>query len=386
MDFLFYIPTKIYFGAGSLAKLCSIPLPGKKALIVISKGGSMGRLGLLDRVKGYLNEAGVDVDVYQGISPNPNLDEITKGALIARQGHCDFIVGLGGGSSIDSAKSIAIMATNEGSYWDYVAGITGEGLPLQNAPLPIVAISTTAGTGSEVDPWTVITKEDTFEKVGFGTKDTFPTISIIDPELLTTVPSDYTAYQGFDALFHSVEGYISKTATPISDIFALKSIELIGKYLPIAVKNGSNLEARSYMALANILSGFVESTSNCTSQHSIEHALSAYHPNLAHGAGLIMIASEYHKLFLSSAPDRYKDMAIALGGKGNKAEEFITLLTKLMKSCKVGNLKMSAYGIQGDELAKYAENAMYAIAGLSNIDRLSLTLEDVIGVLERSYK
>ncbi len=386
MEFMFYIPTKIYFGAGALERLATVPLPGKKALIVVSKGGSMFRLGILDRVKGYLNKAGIDADVYQGISPNPNLDEITKGALIARQGHCDFIIGLGGGSSMDSAKSIAVMAANEGSYWDYVKGITGQGLPLENKPLPIVAITTTAGTGSEADPWTVITKEDTQEKIGFGTKDTFPTVSIVDPELMVTVPPDFTAYQGFDALFHSIEGYISKTATPISDIFALKSIELIKKYLPLAVKDGTNAEARGYMALANTLSGFVESLSNCTSEHSIEHALSAYHPGLPHGAGLIMIAVEYHKLFLPTAPDRYKDMAIALGGKGNKAEEFIVLLTKLMKSCKVNTLKMSNYGIKKDELSKYAENAMYVISYLYEIDRLLLSYEDVIGILQRSYK
>ncbi|MGI6213070.1 MAG: iron-containing alcohol dehydrogenase [Christensenellales bacterium] len=386
MNFVYYIPTKIYFGPGSLANLASISFPGEKALIVVSKGGSMARLGILDRVKGYLKSAGVSVDVFQGISPNPNLEEITKGALVARQGYCDFVIGLGGGSSIDAAKSIAVMAANEGNYWDYVDGATGKGLPLAKKPLPVIAITTTAGTGSEADPWTVVTKEDTKEKVGFGTEDTFPLISIVDPELMLTVPPHLTAYQGFDTLFHSVEGYIANNANAASDMFALKSIELIAKYLPIAVNNGSDLEARGYVALANTLGGFVESLSGCTSEHSIEHALSAYHTALPHGAGLIMISLEYHKIFCPALAQRYSDMARAMGGTGEDAGEFLDRLSLLMTQCKVDNLKMSDYGIKKEDMPVYAQNAIDAMGGLFKKDRVKLSVEDVRGILERSYK
>lgn len=220
-----------------------------------------------------------------------------EGAALAKAESCDFVVGLGGGSSIDSAKSIAVMATNPGDYWDYISGGSGKEKPVVNAPLPIVAITTTAGTGTEADPFTVITKEDTEEKIGFGVDGTFPVLSIVDPELMASVPAHLTAYQGFDALFHSTEGYLNRTANPISDMFALKAIELIGKSLPTAVKNGQDLEARTNVALANTLAGMVESLSGCISEHSIEHALSAYHPALPHGAGLIMISAAYYENF-----------------------------------------------------------------------------------------
>ena len=147
-----------------------------------------------------------------------------------------------------------------------------------NVPLPIIAITTTAGTGTEADPWTVITNGN--EKIGFGYDRTFPILSIVDPDLMMSVPSDLTSYQGFDALFHSTEGYLNTTANEMSDLFALKAISLIGKSLAKAVSNGSNEEARADVALANTLSGIVESTSGCISEHSIEHALSAYHPKL----------------------------------------------------------------------------------------------------------
>ena len=165
---------------------------------------------------------------------------------------------LGGGSLIDAAKAIAVMAANPGDYWDYIAAGSGKGQPLANSPLPVVAVTTTAGTGTEADPWTVITKEDSNEKIGAGWPEVFPALSIVDPELMMTVPPHLTAYQGFDALFHSTEGYLANCSTPISDIYAIKAIELIGRSLAKAVKDGSDREARADVALANTLSGMVE--------------------------------------------------------------------------------------------------------------------------------
>ena len=313
MSFNYYIPTKILFGAGKLNELSKEALPGRKALIVISAGKSIKENGYLDRLVNILRSKEVEYTVFDKILPNPVKRHVAEGAQLARQEGCDFVIGFGGGSSIDSAKSIAVMATNPGDYWDYVGGGSGKGLPLQNKPLPVVAITTTAGTGTEADPWTVITKEDTNEKIGYGNEYTFPVLSVVDPELMLTVPADLTAYQGFDALFHSTEGYIANIATPVSDAFALKSIELIAKYLPIAVKDGKNLEARSNVALANTLSGLVESTSSCTSEHSMEHALSAYHPKLPHGAGLIMLSEAYYSFFAAKVPERFAEMAKAMG-------------------------------------------------------------------------
>lgn len=392
MDFQYFIPTKILFGAGKLNELSKVKLPGTKALIVISSGTSMRKYGYLDRVQNLLKENNVESLVFDKILPNPILSSVMDGAAIAKREGCDFIIGLGGGSSIDSAKSIAVMAKNPGNYWDYISGGSGGGKPVPNGALPIVAITTTAGTGTESDPWTVITKEDTNEKIGFGNEDTFPVLSIVDPELMTSIPPHLTAFQGFDALFHATEGYIANIATPLSDIFALKSIELISKNLSEAVKNGENIEARTNVALANTLSGMVESTSSCTSEHSMEHALSAYYPVLPHGAGLIMLCESYYTFFEDKVPERFIDMAKAMGEdvdslpKSKRPHAFITALTKLITTCHVGNLKMSDFGIEKYEIPKIAENARDTMGGLFALDRYTLSLDETIEIITNAYK
>lgn len=389
MSFHYFIPTKILFGKGQLSNLYKENLPGKKALLVTSSGQSMKKHGYLSRVQEQLEEAGVTYLVFDKILPNPVKRHVMEGAQLAKQTGCDFVVGLGGGSSIDAAKAIAVMATNEGDYWDYVSGGTAKGLPVPNAPLPIVAITTTAGTGTEADPWTVTTNEDTHEKIGFGYDKTFPVLSVVDPELMMTVPAHLTAYQGFDALFHSIEGYIGKTATAVSDIYALKSISLIGKSLAAAVNNGADELAREDVALANTLSGMVESTSSCTSEHSMEHALSAFHPDLPHGAGLIMLSKAYYTHFakLGVCDARLVDMAVALGKKeASGPMDFVTALCDLQKACHVDELKMSDFGIAKEDMRKYAQNAMYAMAGLFAVDPAPLSEEDVVAILEASYK
>ncbi|AUS98535.1 alcohol dehydrogenase [Clostridium thermosuccinogenes] len=392
MNFNYYIPTRILFGPGKLEELSKENLPGKKALIVISSGKSMKENGYLDRLIKILQSKQIEYALFDKILPNPIKTHVMEGAQLARKEGCDFVIGLGGGSSIDSAKSIAVMATNPGDYWDYVSGGTGKGMPLQNPPLPIVAITTTAGTGTEADPWTVITKEDTNEKIGFGNYMTFPVLSVVDPELMLSVPEKLTAYQGFDALFHSTEGYIASIATPMSDIYALKSIELISKYLPECVKNGNNLEARTQLALANTLSGFVESISSCTSEHSLEHALSAHHPELPHGAGLIMLSEAYYTFFASKVPERFVDMAKAMGVDVDSLPEderpfsFVKALIELQEACGVRDLKMSDYGIKKEEIPVLAENARTTMGGLFELDRYKLSLEETIEILNNAYK
>ncbi|GMQ57304.1 iron-containing alcohol dehydrogenase [Vallitalea sediminicola] len=386
-NFSYYIPTKIFFGSGMINKLGEIKLPGGKALIVISSGTSMKRYRYLDKLCKLLENNSCEYVVYDKIKPNPTYKNVMEGSEIAKKNNCDFVIGLGGGSSIDAAKSIAIMATNEGDYWDYVHGGTGKGLPLGNKPLEIVAITTTAGTGTEADPWTVITKEDTYEKIGYGNNDTFPRISIVDPDLMMSVPTKLTAYQGFDALFHATEGYLANISNEISDMYALKSIELIGRSLAKAVNDGNNKEARTDMALANTLSGFVESTSSCISEHSLEHALSAYHPELPHGAGLIMISEAYYRFFMDKVPERFINMARALGNKdADEPIDFVNILLKLQKDCRVDKLKLSDYGIQKDQLEIYAKNAMDTMGGLFELDPYKLTLVDATNILKQAYK
>jgi alcohol dehydrogenase len=389
MLFDYFVPTKILFGKGQLANLHKQKLPGKKALIVISSGKSARSNGYLARLEEQLDLAGVSHVVFDRILPNPVKTHVMEGAAFAKAQGCDFVVGLGGGSSIDSAKAIAVMAANEGDYWDYILGGSGKGKSVPNDPLPIVAVTTTAGTGTEADPWTVTTKEDTNEKIGFGYEKTFPVISVVDPDLMLTVPPRLTAYQGFDALFHSTEGYIAKTADPISDLFALKAIGLIGRSLAKAVANGRDEEARADVALANTLSGMVESLSSCTSEHSLEHALSAFHPRLPHGAGLIMISKAYYTHFAQAHACEEKMIAMAKAlGKTDAAAgmDFVTVLSALQAACGVADLKMSDYGIDSADFAKYADNARQTMGALFEVDPAPLSRDDSIRILQNSYR
>lgn len=379
-NFSYYMPTRIFFGAGSVKKLSRAPLPAGRGLL-ITGGSSTTKLGYVDKVCAALAEAGHEMTVYRDVQPNPTIENVRECAAIAREQECTFVVGLGGGSSIDTAKAAAVMATNDGDWWDYVYGGSGKGQKIKNQPLPIVAITTTAGTGTEADPWTVVTNGE--EKIGGGNDKTFPTLSIVDPDFMMTVPPHLTAYQGFDALFHACEGYLATIASPVSEMYSLKAIELIGKSLPRAVQDGSDAEARADVALANTLAGFVESLSSCTSEHAIEHAMSGFHPKLPHGAGLIMISLEYYKLFADVCADKFARMAHALGRADG---DFVAALAELQKQCGVDNLKMSDYGMENGDFGKYADHAFADMGGLFRVDAKQLTRDDVIGILSRSYR
>ncbi|WP_195199927.1 iron-containing alcohol dehydrogenase [Faecalispora jeddahensis] len=388
--FNMYVPTRFVFGKGRLSELHQQKMPGKKAMIAISSGKSVRENGALSRTQEQLRLAGVETSVFDQIGSNPTRTAVMEGAKFARDNNCDFIVALGGGSVMDASKAIAMMAANDGDLWDYVGGKTGKGLPLQKDPLPIVCITTTAGTGSEADQWGVVTNEETNEKIGVGGYDSsFPVLSIIDPELMASVPPKFTAYQGFDALFHSTEGYISAFASAMSDMYSLTAIENVGKYLVRAFRNGSDMEAREGMAFANTLSGVVMTVSVTTAEHSLEHAMSAYHPHLPHGAGLIMISKAFYEFFIEkrACDDRFIRMAQALGMKDAKRpEDFITMLVRLQEDCGVADLKMSDYGITPDEFDKLAVNARETMGGLFAANPCEMTHEDCVEVFRKSYR
>lgn len=389
MSYQFFTPTRVLFGVGTLGQLHEQTMPGKKALLIISNGKSAIENGYLSRTEAELQKAGVEWVIFNQVEANPLKSTVMAGANVARENECDFIVALGGGSVMDASKAIATMATNSGDVWDYISGGTGKGQPIKVDPLPIICITTTAGTGSEVDQWGVITNDKTNEKIGFGGDDRlFPVLAIVDPELMLSVPPKYTAYQGFDALFHSTEVYISKFANEMSDMIALKAIENVAKYLVRAVKNGNDLEARTGMAFANTLSGHAMVVSVTTAEHSLEHAMSAYHPNLPHGAGLIMISKAFYEFFIEkhACDERFIQMAQAMGMKdANKPEDFITALVNLQKECGVDQLKMSDYGITPDEFDTLATNARETMGGLFAANPCEMTHEDCVSVFEKSY-
>jgi len=384
-----YVPTRILFGAGELNNLHSQKMPGKKAMIVISKGKSARSYGYLARTEEQLKLAGIETVVFDKVEPNPLKSTVMAGGSFAKENGCDFIIALGGGSCIDASKAIAVMATNDGDYWDYVFGGTGKGMAMEHKPLPVIAITTTAGTGSETDPWAVITHEENHEKIGLGNDDMFPVLAIVDPEIMTSVPPKFTAYQGFDALFHSVEGYVSKGANLMSDMYAITAIENVSRNLAKVVKDGKDIDAREKVAFGNTLSGVVESVGLCTSQHSLEHAMSAFHQELPHGAGLIMISEAYftHLIDKHVCDDRFVQMAKAMGMEDAKEPiDFIKMLLELQEDCGVADLKMSDYGIKPEEFETMAKNAKDTMGFLFTCDRSEISVEESATIYKESYK
>lgn len=389
MAFHFNNPTDLIFGSGTLDELGKQKLPGKKALLLISNGKSTKINGSFDRVTKQLKEAGVEYAVFDKIMENPLKAVVMEGAAFAKENGCDFIVALGGGAVLDSSIAVAAMATNPGDLWEYVNGGTGKGQPLVNPGLPIVTIPTSSGTGSEINCWGVISNPDTHEKIGFGYPELVPVLSIVDPELMKTVPAKYTAYQGFDALFHNTEVMISKGVNILSETIALSAIESIAKYLPRAVKDGNDLEARERVAYGSTIAGITMQLTSTTAQHSMEHAMSAYHHNLPHGAGLIMISKAFAEFFIEkhACDEQFIKMARVMGvPDADKPEDFITALVQLQKDCGVADLKMSDYGFTPDESMKLAINARETMGGLFLANPCEMTDEECAGIFDKSYR
>lgn len=389
-NFDFYNPTHILFGSGKLDELGNQPMPGKKALLLISSGKSAKVSGALERTQAQLEKAGVEYAVCAKIHENPTREIVMEAAAFAKENGCDFIVALGGGAVLDSSVAVAAMATNPGDLWDYVNGGTGKGQPLVNKPLPQVTVTLTAGTGSEINNWGVISRNDTHEKIGFGgAPELVPVLAVVDPELMKTVPSKYTAYQGFDALFHNTEVMMSNGVNILSETLALSAIENIAKYLPRAAADGNDIEARERVAYGSTIAGITMQLTSTTAQHSMEHAMSAYHPNLPHGAGLIMISVEFARYFIErhACDEQFIKMARAMGmPEADKAEDFLTALVQLQKDCGVADLKMSDYGFTKDECMTLAVNARETMGGLFLANPCEMSDEECAGIFEKAYR
>ncbi len=389
IQFDFYNPTRLIFGSGKLSELGDLPLPGKKALLLLSNGKSAKTSGAYDKVIHGLDKAGVSFAEFARIMENPVKSVVMEGAAFAMENGCDFILALGGGAVLDSSVAISAMATNPGDLWDYVHGGTGKGLPLKNKGLPIVTIATSSGTGSEINCWGVISNPETHEKIGFGDPSLTPVLSIVDPELMRTVPAKYTAYQGFDALFHNTEVMMSKGVNIMSEALALSAIENIARYLPRAVRDGTDLEAREHVAYGSTIAGITMQLTSTTAQHSMEHAMSAYHPTLPHGAGLIMISKAFAEYFIEkhACDGQFIKMAKAMGiENANKPKDFITALVSLQEACGVAGLKMSDYGFDKSECMTLAVNARETMGGLFLANPCELNDADCAGIFEKSFR
>jgi alcohol dehydrogenase len=363
-------------------------MPGKKALLCVTEDQLMQKLGFQQRVIDLLKKNGVETVLFDGVAPNPTRKSVMRAAALAKEQRCDFCVGLGGGSSIDSAKAAAMMMVNPGDLWEYAYTGTG-GKKVPTAAAPVVTVSTTAGTGTETDPYCVITNEDTGEKLDFANEAIFPRISIIDPELMLSLPKTLTVYQGIDALFHAAECYITnRHENRLVDVYARESISTVAKWLPMVVQNGNNLEGRVNMSYAaNILSGYTQALICTTSHHIAAQTMGGMFPELPHGASLILIAEEYYKRIREFVPELLDEIGAFMGETPlpeRPGEAFIKALTKLFDETGVRTLAMSDFGITTEHFAKICEVTV-DLVGI-DCDRYTLTKQDFMDILSKSYR
>jgi alcohol dehydrogenase len=392
MSFNMYMPTPILFGPDKLDELAATPhLPGgDRAMIVTTNGGSMMRHGYFQRVQGLLGLRDVATVLCDKISPNPESDEVEAAAAAAREMGVCFVVGLGGGSAIDAAKAIAMLTTNGGAMWDYMAAGSGKSASLHKQSLPVVAIPTTAGAGSEADPWFVITKSGAKEKIGWGCEATFPALSVVDPKLMLSVPPQITAITGMDAFFHAAESYLTIKRQPASDLLALEAVSLIAGHLPQLIREPEDLGLRTVMAWASTSAGICETLAGCTGLHSLAHAVGAAHPDVPHGAALTAISPAWFTVMAEADPERMSDLALALNQTiedpeaSCTPEEFHALFASLLADCGLAGLGLADLGVQEDELEDLAENALWTMGGLLEATPVKLGKEDLAAILASS--
>ena len=324
LSFDFQLPTKIYFGPGKINMLAKYIKPfGKKPLIVTGQS-SMRRLGVLDKITGFLKKAGIDGVVFEGIEPNPRHTTCDKAAALARREGCDMIIGLGGGSAMDAAKGIAITAKTGCSVWDYV--YTGPEKPQRKITeaLPIILIPTVAATGSEADSGGIISNWETKEKTGIWGEALFPRVSIVDPELTFSCPPDYTADGGVDIISHVIESYFTGTSDAyLQDRFSESVIRTVIKYLPRAIENGNDIEARMHLSWCSTvaLSGLINSgRGGSYPLHALEHVVSA-HYDISHGRGLALLLPALMEYTMPARPEKYAEMGENVFGLRNDGKD-----------------------------------------------------------------
>lgn len=382
MEFMFGIPSYVHFGEGVSTKLGEIAagMGAQKAFVVYDKG--VKAAGIIDSLIASLTAAGVSALEFDGVLPNPPDTEVEEAAAIARAANVDIIVAVGGGSSIDSAKAINILLTNPSPINQY------DGINLVKAPgKPLIAIPTTAGTGSEVTAFSIVTDTVRTKKMVIGGQFVGATIALADPLLTVGMPPKITASTGLDALTHAIEAYVSKAAMIPTDVMALKAIELISQNIMKATKNGGAcIEARSAMLLGSMMAGIAFNSAVLGLVHSIAHPLSA-HFHLPHGVanaiGLPFVM-EYNAL---TVPSRFRAIAVAMGidvsGMSDTASALaaVELVKSMNKELEIPTLKDC--GVTKDMFDRLAEDALKEVSTLFNPRDPSK--QDVLAILEKAY-
>jgi alcohol dehydrogenase class IV len=303
----FLIPPVLITGSGSSEKVGEEgkKLGVKKALIVTDQ--VMVKLGVLEGIKKALEQTKIQFAIYDAVATEPTVDYVKEGLKSFKDNGCDFLIAVGGGSPIDTAKAIAIMATNPGSIEEYkgLGKVTKEGAPL-------IAIPTTAGTGSEVTQFTIITDTKTSVKMLIGSPFVLPKVAIVDPLLTLSSPRGLTAAVGIDSLTHAIEAYVSVKAQPMSDIFCLSAIELISGNLRQAWANGNNVEAREKTMLGALQAGIAFSNASVALVHGMSRPIGAYF-HVAHGASNAALLGVVTEFSLIGNPARYAHIGRAMG-------------------------------------------------------------------------
>lgn len=388
-SFSYDLPVKLRFGCGVMDEIQKSVLPGKRLMIVIG-GKTIRENGTADRLLDAIRKKAEFYTVFDHVNANPSLVSVMEGARTARENDVDCVIGLGGGSALDTAKGIAAMAVNEGSLWDYTASGSGAGKTLAHKPLPLIAVPTTAGTGSEANKTAVITDNERNEKIGIRTD--FPYASYVDPELTLSIPPRHTAEQGFDAFCHCFEAFLSVKANPMSDILSAAGMKAIYQWLPAAVENGKDIEARWQMSYGSMIGGMVLFLSSASAAHTIEHMLSGMNPAVTHGGGLAMIFDSFHAKLAEHVPQRYAAAADILGiGSefSSDTEKASALLDELQSwKAKIGlnELKLSSFGFESGRAEEMVRMIHWVGGGPLTRDRYRFTDEDLADILVRSIE
>ena len=287
-NFNYHQSTKILFGKGRISELAEVVLQyGSKVLLVTTKAANPSLVQQYTRVRAILTSNGISVAHYDGVIPNPTIEVISAGALMARKFGAEVIVGLGGGSSMDTAKAISVEATHPGTSWDYLFYKTPQ--PDPSKLLPIIAVSTTSGTGSQVTQVAVVTNTKTRDKSALYNNILYPQVCIVDPELMVTVPKFVTATTGFDVLCHAFESTINPGTGAYVDLLAWEAISIVVANLPKLLDNLEDSETRENMAYADTLAGLCIANAGVTLPHGMGMAVSGMYPQVAHGEALTIL-------------------------------------------------------------------------------------------------
>ena len=341
----FIVPGQIISGSGALNMAEEVLKGlGKKALIVTDK--VMIQLGNCAKVEAALKNQGVEYAIYSEIVGEPTDTMIENGLKLYKEEGCDFLVALGGGSPIDSMKAIGSLVINGGCISDYMGKVIDVEMP------PMVAIPTTAGTGSEATQFTIITDTKKNIKMLLKGKVLMPSLAIIDPQFTMTAPPKITAATGLDALCHAVEAYTSRKAQTLSDTFAMSAVKRIFKYLPAAFKDGSNEEARVQMSVAALEAGIAFNNASVTIIHGMSRPIGALF-HVAHGLSNAMLLKECLTFALEGAYDRFADLGRAVGvavdtdSDKEASEKFLAAVEVITKELETPTL--GEFGIDKDE-------------------------------------